>query len=188
MTGPDISVCLPQIQKPCCIGLPIRDEFQPKASINRIHWTPLLVQERLEEAADVLKRLPTMKVQGYFSTWPKIIYEFSDLVGQEPEPMRFPPSPAAISRMEETVLWTIDTDHIIDSKDAKILWMRAFGERWKRVCAEVGLARPTAALRWTYALTVIAWRLNGKPLSKRLSRNQVIGMIRYGRKQNGALE
>jgi len=30
-------------------------------------WTPLMVEERLAEAADVLKRLPPVKVQGYYS-------------------------------------------------------------------------------------------------------------------------
>jgi len=145
------------------------------AAANEIHWTASLVQERLEEAADVLKRLPPVKVGRYFSVWPTIIPEFSDLVGREPEPIRFCPSPAAISRMEETVGWVLELD---DHLDTKILWMRAFGERWKKVCAEVGLARPTAALRWTYALAVIAWRLNGKPFSERLSRNQVLAIIR----------
>ena len=49
-------------------------------------WTPSLVEARLAEAAYVLKRLPKEKVQGYFSTWPTMLYEFSDLVGQEPIP------------------------------------------------------------------------------------------------------
>ena len=63
-------------------------------------WTRDQVEERLAEAADVLKRLPEVKMQGYFSTWPQIVYEFSDLVGQDPPRLRRPPpSPAAISRM-----------------------------------------------------------------------------------------
>ena len=46
-----------------------------------IRWTPSLVEEHLVEAADVLKRLPERKAQGYFNTWPAMSYEFSDLVG-----------------------------------------------------------------------------------------------------------
>lgn len=38
-------------------------------------WTREQVEERLVEAADVLKRLPEPRVQGYFSLWPKIAYE-----------------------------------------------------------------------------------------------------------------
>ena len=59
------------------------------------NWTPSLVEERLVEAADVLKRLPDETRQGYFSTWPAVLLEFSDLVGQEPPRMKRPwPSPA----------------------------------------------------------------------------------------------
>jgi hypothetical protein len=34
------------------------------------HWTPLLVAERLAEAADVLDRLPEPKVRGFYSLLP----------------------------------------------------------------------------------------------------------------------
>ena len=69
-------------------------------------WTPALVEERLAEAAFVLKRLPEPRRQGYFSTWPAVLHSFGDKVGQEPKPMRVLPSPQAISRMEETLTWT----------------------------------------------------------------------------------
>ena len=62
-------------------------------------WTPVLVEERLAEAAFVLKRLPEPRRQGYFSTWPEFVYSFADKVGQEPKPMRVLPSPQAISRI-----------------------------------------------------------------------------------------
>lgn len=135
-------------------------------------WTPSLVEERLAEAAYVLKRLPEEKVQGYFSTWPTMLYEFSDLVGQEPKPMRVLPSPAAISRMEETLSWTVGLDPI----DGKIIWMRAYGERWKTICWTVGLQRSAAHQHWLYALCVIAFRLNGRRLSRSHSKQKVIAL------------
>jgi hypothetical protein len=136
------------------------------------HWTPSLVEERLTEAASVLKRLPEPKLQGYYNLWPRIIYEFSDLVGQEPRPMRVLPSPAAISRMEETLTWTVGLDPV----DGKIVWMRAFGERWKTICWTVGLQRSAAHEHWLYGLCVIAWRLNGRRLNRNHSRRRVIEM------------
>lgn len=136
------------------------------------HWTPSLVEERLAEAASVLKRLPEPKLQGYYNLWPRIIYEFSDLVGQEPTPMRVLPSPAAISRMEETLTWTVGLDPV----DGKIVWMRAFGERWKTICWTVGLQRSAAHEHWLYGLCVIAWRLNGRRLNHNHSRRKVIEM------------
>ena len=104
-------------------------------------WTPEMVEERLIEAASVLRRLPAERGQGYFSTWPRMAVEFSDLVGQTPEPMRLPPpSAAAISRMEQTLGWAAWLEPI----DAKIAWLRASGTRWKEICWEVGLARAAA--------------------------------------------
>ena len=85
-------------------------------------WTPERVEERLIEAASVLRRLPAERGQGYFSTWPRMVVEFSDLVGQTPEPMRLPPpSAAAISRMEETLGWSA----WLEPDNAKLVWMRA---------------------------------------------------------------
>ena len=39
-------------------------------------WTPEMVDERLEEAANVLRRMPPVKVQGYFNLWPRVVHEF----------------------------------------------------------------------------------------------------------------
>jgi len=140
-----------------------------------MHWKPTLVEERFAEAADVMKRLPGVRVPGYFNTWPKMVVEFADRVGQEPQPMRLPPpSPAAISRMEETLGWLVWLDPV----DAKIVWLRANGERWKAVCWKVGLARTAANQRWLYGLCVIAWKLSGREPSKRRSRRFVIETIR----------
>jgi hypothetical protein len=133
-------------------------------------WTPSLVEERLVEAAAVLKRLPQPRRQGYFNTWPDYFHEFSDLVGQEPQPMRIVPSPAAISRMEEALTWTVGLDPV----DGKIVWLRAYGVRWKAICWTVGLQRSAAHEHWLYALCVIAFRLGGERLNRNLSKRKVI--------------
>ncbi len=134
-------------------------------------WTPSRVEERLVEAAYVLKRLPAERRRGYFNVWPRMRVEFADLVGQTPEPMRLPPpSAAAISRMEETLSWTVGLDPI----DGKIVWMRAHGERWKAICWAVGMQRSAAHEHWLYALCVIAWRLDGRRLNRNHSKRHVI--------------
>ena len=38
-------------------------------------WTPSQVEERLVEAAAILRRLPEQQIHGYFNTWPKMVYE-----------------------------------------------------------------------------------------------------------------
>jgi hypothetical protein len=94
-----------------------------------------MVEERLIEAAAVLRRLPAPRKQGYFSTWPTMFVEFGDLVGQTPEPMRLPPpSAAAISRREATLGWM----PWLEPLDSKIVWMRSSGERGKDISCEDG--------------------------------------------------
>ena len=135
--------------------------------MTEIDWTPDAVEARLDEAADVMRRLPAVRMQGYFSTWPTIVPEFSDLVGQEPMPLRrSPPAPSAITRMDETLGWL----RWLEPDDAKLVWMRAEGKPWKAVCWRFGLARSTANRRHEYALNLIAWRLRKRPVPKAWSR------------------
>jgi hypothetical protein len=134
-------------------------------------WTPEQVEARLTEAADVLKRLPTERVQGYFNLWPEVVHDFADLVGQSPEPMRRPPPPpAAISRMEECLGWV----KFLAPEDARLVWARAEGTPWKAICWRFGIARATANRRWRYGLSVIALRLNGRPVPTKRSRTFVV--------------
>lgn len=122
-------------------------------------WTTKMVEDRLIESADVLLRLPDVRVHGYYALWPKMMPEFSDLVGQEPPKLRRPPpSPEAISRMGQTMPWLT----WLEPQDAKLVWARAERSRWKLICWRFGISRATAHRRWEYALSLITWRLNGK--------------------------
>ncbi len=120
-------------------------------------WTPRKVEERMAEAASVMRRLPEVRVRGYFNTWPTIIPEFSDLVGREPPRMKPPsPSPAAITRTDEAMEWL----KWLEPDDARIVWMRAENRRWKTICWKVGLARSAAWERWVIGLCIITCKLN----------------------------
>ena len=69
-------------------------------------WTRDLVEERIIEAAAVLRRLPGPRSQGYFGTWPEIQRTAKEIAEGMPRPMRLPPpSTAAITRMEEAITW-----------------------------------------------------------------------------------
>ncbi|MGE3743579.1 MAG: DUF6362 family protein [Geminicoccaceae bacterium] len=112
-----------------------------------------------------------------FSTWPRMKVEFSDLVGQTPEPMRLPPPSASeISRMEQALGWFTYLEQIV----SRIVWKRVSGKRWKEVCWEVGLARAAAHEHWMYAPCLIAWRLNGGGGLTRLGRRAAIARVRAG--------
>ena len=42
------------------------------------NWTIEIVEERLVEAAAVMRRLRTVRVPGYFNTRPPMVVEFAD--------------------------------------------------------------------------------------------------------------
>jgi hypothetical protein len=134
-------------------------------------WTRDMVEERIVEAADVLKQLPGLRSQGYFSTWPEIRRSLKELAGAMPSPMRRPPPrPSAISRMEETITW----NRYLEREEVELMWVRAEGMPWKHICHRFGISRPTAHRRYDYALSVIAWRLNGRQVHHRRGRRFVI--------------
>jgi hypothetical protein len=122
-------------------------------------YTPKDIEGRFEEAASTLRRLPDIRVPGYFSTWPPVIRAAVEAYGYDPARMpRIAPTPQAISRMEETFTWLT----WLEPDDARIVWLRAEGVRWKPICWRVGLSRAVAWRRWVAALITIANRLNSK--------------------------
>ena len=145
-----------------------------QAKSQSVVWTAGLVEGRLSEAAFVLKRLPEPRLSGYFSTWPDVVHSFADKVGQEPRKMRVLPSPQSISRMEETLTWTAG----LEPQDGKIVWLRAYGYRWREICRIVGLQRASAHHHWVYGLCLISHRLNDRQINPRLSMQQVIDLAR----------
>src|SRR5690606_8593580 len=68
-------------------------------------WTIEDVAVRFEEAASTARRLPPVRVQGYFNCWPAIKRMSWENLGAEPTVYRFPPDPAAIERMLEVMRW-----------------------------------------------------------------------------------
>lgn len=129
------------------------------------------VQVQLEQAADVMRRLPSVRVPGYFNTWPAMFADFADLVGRQPEPMRLPPpSASAVSQMERALEWL----RWLEVDDAKLVWERVSGTPWKQICCRFGIARATAHRRYEYSLSLIAWRLTGRTGATKRSRSYVV--------------
>lgn len=127
--------------------------------------TPREIEDRLEEAAWTLRRLPEKdRPRGYHSAWPPIVRDARHAYGYTPEaPMRVIPSAAAISRMEECFDWLL----MLEPDDARIVWMRAENRRWKQICARIGVVRSTAWRRWVAALMTIAKKLKSQAKSAR---------------------
>ena len=133
-------------------------------------WTMARVQDRLESAADVFAQLPGVKPTGYFNAWPEYFHGFADQVGQEPEMKRPRPGPRQITEAEEAMLWL----RWLERDDARIVWLRANRQPWKKIGWEIGLSRPAANRHWQYGVALITWRLNGRVPSSRRSKRFVV--------------
>ena len=63
-------------------------------------WTMEDVAARFSEAAETGRRLPPVRVQGYFSVWPAFARkEWEGFTDKDYEYRPLPPSPEAIDRM-----------------------------------------------------------------------------------------
>ncbi len=114
------------------------------------------VEERLRSAARTLRRLPNVKVQGYFSTWPTIIREPLEILQMEPEPMRLQPSTADITEMEEVLFVWLKW---LEPEERRLVWLRAERVRWKLICGRFGIGRTKAWEMYRRALVSIAAKL-----------------------------
>lgn len=114
------------------------------------------VEERLRSAARTLRRLPNVKVQGYFSTWPTIIREPLEILQMEPEPLRITPSMADITEMEEVLFVWLKW---IEPEERRLVWLRAERVRWKLICGRFGVGRTKAWEMYRRALASIAAKL-----------------------------
>lgn len=119
------------------------------------------VEDRFEEAALTLRRLPDPPgsgARGYGSGWPEYVRDARHAYGYHEVRMRVVPSAADIQRMEDCLDWL----RLIDPEDARIVWLRANGMRWRQVCIRAGCVRQTAWRRWAAALLTVANHLNGR--------------------------
>jgi hypothetical protein len=122
--------------------------------------SPTDIEARLEEAAATLKKLPGIRMGGFFSTWPAIIRTAAETYAQDRTlKVRIPPTAQAISRMEETFDWL----GWLDADDTRLVWLRAEGVRWKPICWQLGVSRATAWRRWAAAMIEISRRASRQP-------------------------
>ena len=131
--------------------------------------TPSEIEERFEEAALTERRMPSPPGSGAFgygSSWPEYVRDSWHVYGRHDVRMRVLPSARDIARMEECVDWL----RLVSPEDARIIWRRAEGMRWRQVCIHAGCARQTAWRRWAAALVTIARHLNAPRKSGGVSR------------------
>jgi len=126
------------------------------------YWDADAVEAQLREAADTIRRLRVAGVwpAGYWSAWPDVIRDFWDVFGyHETEVRSSPPSPRAISRMDEAMIWLTFIDAPLDRR---IVWAKAFKLGNRKVATITGQSRETVRRRHKRALAGIVEALNAK--------------------------
>jgi hypothetical protein len=113
-------------------------------------WSEEAVARRLEEAVDVLARLPEDAARGIYDMWPRIVGAPWASAG------RAAAAPEGIDRMDEALRWLT----WLEPEERRLVWLRAEGLPWKWITHRLGIGRTTAWQRWKMALLNIATRLN----------------------------
>ncbi len=120
-------------------------------------WTADEVADWFEEAAQTLLNLPPVGVQGCLSNWPDFVQEVWDAYGWNDIVLnRIRPSARAIDRLDQVIEWT----QWLEFDERKILWLRAAGVKWKRICTELGISRTSAHNKYSFACVRISSALN----------------------------
>lgn len=120
-------------------------------------WTIEDVAARFAEAAETGRRLPPVRVQGYFNVWPAFVRkEWESFSAKDYEYRPLPPTPEAIDRMLETMRWV----QWLEEEQRRLVWMRAKQFEWKEICRRFGCDRTTAWRRWQKALGIVAAQIN----------------------------
>ena len=129
-------------------------------------WDIDEVASWLVEGARTAHRLPPVRVQGYFNVWPTIVRSDYERMAKDDEPVyRFPPEPAAIDRMMETMRWV----QWLEVEQRHLVWMRAERYPWREICKRFDCDRTTAWRRWQVAMGVIVDQLNAMAEGKTIN-------------------
>ncbi len=120
-------------------------------------WTMNDVAARFAEAAETARRLPRVRVQGYFNVWPEFKREPWEVIGSPGDGYRpLPPSPEAVERMLETMRWV----QWLEVEQRHLVWMRSNRYRWEQIGRRFACAARTAQRRYDAAIHLVTLHLN----------------------------
>ena len=85
------------------------------------------LKQKLEFAADVMKRLPRVRAQGYRNFWPAVKHSQKEIREWESLPVYIRPTAEEISLMDKILDWY----RPLDPEETKLVWLRAARTPWK---------------------------------------------------------
>ena len=119
-------------------------------------WACEEIAGHLTQAARTARRLPPVRVQGYFNVWPAFVRtEYERMAGDEPEPLYIAPSPQDVEQMLEVMRWM----QWLELEQRHLVWMRAERYRWDDIAKRFGCCPRTAQRRWTGAIEAIEMKI-----------------------------
>ena len=125
-------------------------------------WVIDEIAVRFDEAAETGRRLPPVRVQGYFNVWPAFARnEWEGFVDKNHVYKPLPPTPQAIDRMLETMDWV----QWLEVEQRHLVWMRAKHYEWHKIAKRFGCCTKTAQRRWQRALQIVVDHLNHVPVT-----------------------
>lgn len=146
-----------------CRRASTRDRRKDKRAKNRggasVPWTPQMVSDRMEEAANTLRalRVPGVRPLEYGSNWPDVIHDAMDAYGwHDAELKPLEPRPEAIARMDEALEWLA---FLNTPEDVHLVWARAERIPWKVLMRKFCLSRSGLTYRLNLALNEISRRI-----------------------------
>lgn len=107
------------------------------------------IKENLVFAAKIMRRLPAVKVQGYFCSWPKFCADEDDIHSSGEAWLM--PLPEEVAKMEEILDWL----KFVEVEKRRIVWLRSCGMGWKYISSRTHRGRSSLIRDYNSALQEI---------------------------------
>lgn len=116
------------------------------------------IKEKLEFAAEIMRRLPPVKVQGYICSWPNFVRKEDEIKGTSD--IWLHPLPEEITAMENILEWL----RFVPLEERRLIWLRACGMGWKHLAKYCKKSRTTLDRHYNGGLNKILAALTEKKL------------------------
>lgn len=107
------------------------------------------IKQDLEFAADVMRALPSVGVQGFGRSWPDFVQEG---VTEEAKGKVFcQPNGGDIEQMDKILEWL----RPLNAEETKLVWQRANHVPWKKLCGDFKAHRSKLSEKYNIALAKV---------------------------------
>ena len=122
------------------------------------YWTDEMVFAYIEKAAEICKKLPGVRPQGYFTVWPPILRDLMEIIQSDvpDKTSRGYATPREVSFHDYVGTWL----RWPNADEARVIWLRAEGKPWKVVEYKLNISETTGRRRLNFGIMKIVAKLN----------------------------